>query len=96
VKIVTIKQSLQQVADNPVARTDDLLSLPSHELVARTLFEIANGAKMAERNSLSRANVARNMILTRLVGKRRPGSHPATETKVEIEFVNLTGEEIEA
>ena len=95
-KIVTIKQSLQHVADNPVAKTDDLLSLPSYELVARTLFEIANGAKLAERNSLARANVARNMILTRLVGKRRPGSHPATESKVEVEFVDLTGGEIEA
>ena len=95
-KIVTIKQSLQQVADNPQPRTDDLLSLPSHELVARTLFEIANGAKMGERNSLSRANVARNMILTRLVGRRRAGSHPATEVKVELEFIDLTGEAIEA
>lgn len=95
-KIVTIKQSLQHVADNPMPRTDDLLSLPAHELVARTLFEIANGARIGERNSMARANVARNMILTRLVGKRRAGSHPATNQRESLEFIDLTGGEIEA
>lgn len=93
-KIVTIRQALQQVADNPVLKSDDLISLPVHELVARSLFEIANGAQISERGSLTRANVARNMIFNRLVGRRRAGSHPATQTKVELEFVNLTGEEI--
>ena len=95
-KIVTIKQALQHVADNPVPKTDDLLNLPSHELISRTLFEIANGVQASERGSLSRANTARNMILTRLVGKRRAGSHPATEVKVELEFIDLTGEAIES
>jgi hypothetical protein len=96
VKMVSIKQALQHVADNPAPRTDDMLSLPAHELVARTLFEIANGVQVSERQSLSRANVARNMILTRLVGKRRTGSHPATAVKVELDFIDLTGEAIEA
>jgi hypothetical protein len=95
-KIVTIKQSLQHVADNPVLKTDVLLDVPVHELVARSLFEIANGVQVSERGSLTRANIARNMIFNRLVGKRMAGSHPATETKVEIEFVDLTGGEIEA
>jgi len=95
-KIVTIKQALQHVADNPIPKTDDMLSLPAHELVSRTLFEIANGVQVSERGSLTRANVARNMILTRLVGKRRTGSHPATSHREELEFVDLTGEAIEA
>jgi hypothetical protein len=30
------------------------------------------------------------MILDRLVGKRRAGSHPATRTEVQIDFVDLT------
>lgn len=93
-KIVTIRQALQHVADNPVLKTDMLLDVPAHELVSRSLFEIANGAQISERGSLARANVARNMIFNRLVGRRRAGSHPATQVKVELEFVNLTGEAI--
>jgi hypothetical protein len=93
-KIVTIRQALQQVADNPTLKTDMLLDLPVYELVSRSLFEIANGAQLSERGSLNRANIARNMIFNRLVGRRRAGSHPATQVKVEIEFVNLTGEAI--
>jgi hypothetical protein len=94
-KIVTIAQALQHVADNPSLKTDVLLNVPTHELVSRSLFEIANGAQLSERGSLNRANIARNMIFNRLVGRRRAGSHPATQTKVELEFVNLTGEELE-
>ena len=94
-KVVTIRQALQHVVDNPTLKSDDLIGLPAHELVARTLFEIANGAKMNDRNSLARANVARNMIFLRLVGRRRAGSHPATEKKVELKFVDLTGGELE-
>jgi hypothetical protein len=94
-KVTTIKQALQQVADNPHMDTDDLLNVKVHELVSRALFEIANGAQLRERGSMNRANVARNMIFTRLIGRRRAGSHPATNTKVKLDFVNLTGEEIE-
>ena len=93
-KLVTIRQSLQHVVDNPVLRTDDMISLPAHELVSRTLFEIANGAQISERGSMARANTARNMIFNRLVGRRRPGTHPATQQRVEVEFVNLVGGEI--
>jgi hypothetical protein len=94
-KIVTIRQALQHVADNPSLKTDVLLDVPTHELVARSLFEIANGVQLSERGSLTRANVARTMIFNRLVGRRRTGSHPATQSKVELEFVNLTGEALE-
>ena len=93
-KLVTIRQSLQHVVDNPVLRTDDMISLPAHELVSRTLFKIANGAQISERGSMARANTARNMIFNRLVGRRRPGTHPATQQRVEVEFVNLVGGEI--
>ena len=93
-KIVTIRQALQHVADNPTLKTDVLLDVSVHELISRTLFEIANGAQLSERGSLNRANIARNMIFNRLVGRRRAGSHPATSQKVELEFVNLTGGEL--
>jgi hypothetical protein len=91
-KITSIRQAIQHVADNPEMKTDVLLDVPVHELVARSLFEIANGVKVGDRGSLGRANIARNMIFTRLVGRRRAGSHPATERKVEMEFVDLAGE----
>lgn len=93
-KIVTIKQALQHVAENPTMKTDVLLDVPVHELVSRSLFEIANGAHLNERGSLTRANVARNMIFNRLVGRRRAGSHPATNAKVAVEFVDLVGGEL--
>jgi hypothetical protein len=91
-KNVSIRQALQHVADNPTLKTDVLLDVPVHELVSRTLFEIANGANISERGSLSRANAARTLIFSRLVGRRRAGSHPATNQKVELKFHPLAGE----
>jgi hypothetical protein len=91
-KTVTIRQALQHVVDNPELKTDVLLDVHVHELVSRTLFEIANGVQVSERRSLARANVARTMIFNRLVGRRRAGSHPATAKRVEVEFVPLAGE----
>lgn len=94
-KHVTIRQALQHVADNPVLETDLLLQVKSHELICRALFEIANRADTANRGSMSRANRARKMIMNRLVGLRRTGSHPATLMEVSIEFVDLTSGAIE-
>lgn len=94
-KIVTIRQALQAVADRPVMETDELIQVPVHELVCRNLFEIANRPDASERGSMARANKARKMILDRLVGKRRAGSHPATRNEVSVKFVDLTGGELE-
>lgn len=94
-KIVTVRQALQQIADHPQMETDDLLNIKVHELVARSLFEIANGANMTKRGTMNRANIARQMILMRMVGRRRAGSHPATNTRVKLEFTDLTGGTIE-
>ena len=90
-KVVSIRQALQHVADNPVLTTDVLLNVPVYEMVSRTLFEIANDPQVDSHRSLSRANVARGMILNRLVGRRPAGSHPATQVKTRIEFQDLTG-----
>jgi hypothetical protein len=87
---VTIQQSLQHVAANPEMPTDDLIGMPAHELISRTLFEIANGAELGNRKSMAQANIARTMIFTRLVGRRRAGSHPATRKENRIEFADLT------
>ena len=91
---VSIRQALQQVADYPRPLDDDHLNMKVHELVCRTLFDIANRPDAAERGSMARANKARKMILDRLVGKRRAGSHPATRTVVAVDFLDLTGGEL--
>lgn len=88
----TIRQALQHVADNPVVTTDEIVALPVHELICRTLFEIANNPMTGKRGAQSRANAARSMIFNRMVGKRAAGSHPATRKETRITFVSLTGE----
>lgn len=94
-KNVTIRQALQHVAKHPVLDTDEIIAVPSNELVARTLFEIANSGQSDKRGSLVKANVARKMIFDRLEGRRKAGSHPVTRKTDEIDFVNLTGGESE-
>lgn len=94
-KTVTIKQALQNVADYPVMVDDDMLNKPVYELVARTLFDIANRPDASVRGSMGRANKARKLILDRMVGKRRPGSHPATREVQQINFIDLTGGELD-
>lgn len=91
---VTIRDALQDVADHPHIETDELIQLPVHELVCRNLFEIANHPEASVRGSSARANKARKMILDRLVGRRRAGSHPATRNTVSLDFIDLTGGEI--
>lgn len=93
-KVVTIRQALQQVADYPQPLTDEVIQAPVYELVARTLFDIANRPDASVRGSMTRANKARKMILDRMVGKRRVGTRPATVKKVEVEFRDLTGGEL--
>ncbi len=94
-KQVTVRQALQNVADYPRMIDDEIIQVPAHELIARTLFDIANRPDASVRGSMSKANKARRMILNRLVGKRRAGSHPATRNEVEVEFVDLTGKQVE-
>lgn len=91
---MSIHGALQNVADNPGQLDDNVLIKPVHELVARTLFEIANNPSINERGSFARANKARKMIADRLVGRRKAGSHPATNEQVPIEFVDLTAHQI--
>jgi hypothetical protein len=90
-KHVSIRQALQYVANNPDLEDDDLISKPVHELVARTLFEHANTGHPSRRGSMARANVARKMIFDRMVGRKRPGSHPNADAPVEVEIEDLTG-----
>lgn len=92
---VSVRAALQQVADHPVMDTDVLLDVKVHELVCRTLFEVANTPDSTVRGGLSRANRARRMLMDRLVGKRRPGTAPAARSEEQIEFMDLTAGALE-
>ena len=94
-KVVIIRQALQHVVDKPTVSTDVMLDIPAHELVCRTLFEIANGATINDPRTQSRANVARKLIFERLVGRRKTGTHPAKRRAVSLEFRDLTAGELE-
>jgi hypothetical protein len=95
-KQVTIRQALQQVADFPVPVTDEVVNTPVHELVARTLFDIANRPDQAVRGSMTKANRARKMILDRMAGRRRSGTKPPVPKNSSLEFRDLTGGELSA
>jgi hypothetical protein len=95
-KVITIRQALQSVVNNPVMKTDEMIDKPIHELVCRTLFELANGVSSTDKRSMARANVARKMIFDRLVGRRGIGTPPATDERVEVEFANLIGGELDS
>jgi hypothetical protein len=96
VKNVSIRQALQYVADYPEPISDELIQMPVYELVARSLFDIANRPDASVRGSMARANKARKMILDRLAGKRRAGTKPTIKGTVEIQFRDLTGGELDA
>ena len=93
-KHVTIQQALQNVVDKPYLDTDEIIQVPVHELISRTLFDIANRPDASVRGSMTKANKARKMILDRLVGKRRAGTNPAARSAIQMEFIDLTVNEL--
>lgn len=91
---VTIRQALQHVADYPNPVDDEVINMHVHELVARSLFDIANRPDQAIRGSMTRANRARKMILDRMDGRRRSGTSPAARGGTPLDYIDLTGGEI--
>ena len=88
---VSVAAALKRVADYPTLPEDtSLLELPTHELVARALFDIANNPSTEVLGSLARATRARKILLDRMVGKRRPGSRPLDHQVTGLTFVDLT------
>ena len=86
----SIAEALQYVAANPARSTDAPIDAPVYELVARALFQVANSPDQGVRGSLAKANRAQKLIFNRMVGRRRPGTHPAQVQSEEIEFIDLT------
>lgn len=87
---MTIQKALQLVADHPDPETDVVLDLKVHELVCRALFEVANSPDVKVRGSMSRALRAQRLIMNRMVGARRNGTHPVARKTAKLKFVDLT------
>lgn len=87
----TVREALQHVADYPQPVDDDVIMQHTGELIARTLFDIANKPDANVKGSLPRANKARKMIMDRLAGRRRAGTAPHQKTVVQLQMQDLTG-----
>jgi hypothetical protein len=87
----TVREALQYVADYPQPVDDEIITMHTGELIARTLFDIANKPDANVKGSLPRANKARKMIMDRLVGRRRAGTAPHQKTVVQLHMQDLTG-----
>ena len=86
----TIREALQHVADYPVPLSDDVVTMHTGELIARTLFDIANKPDAKVRGSMARATKAQRIIFNRIGGTRRPGTKPASKQSTQVTFVDLT------
>lgn len=87
---VSIRDALQRVADTASDEPDVVLDVRVHELVCRTLFQLANSADQRAKGSMARATRAQRIILNRMAGTRKPGTHPAARAQAGIEFIDLT------
>ena len=85
----TVRQALESTANDPEIH-GDTIAAPVWKLVCVTLFDIANKPDPKVRGAMARATRAQKIILDRMVGLRKPGSHPAQMTNDEIEFLDLT------
>lgn len=86
----TIREALQYVDRNPEWPMTDRLDMNVWELVARNLFEHANNPDSRVIGSVGRATRAQRIILDRLTGMRRPGTHPAARHENKLTFTDLT------
>lgn len=87
----TVREALQFVADYPEPVNDELVIMPVNELIARTLFDIANKPDAQVRGSMGKANRARKMIMDRLSGRRRAGTSPMRTKTAVLSMRDLTG-----
>lgn len=90
----TVQEALQHVADYPVPVDDEVITQHTGELIARTLYDIANRPDASVKGSMTRANKARKMIMDRLAGRRRAGTTPFQKSADRLHMQDLTGGEI--
>jgi len=89
----TVRQALLAVEDSPDWPNDSMqarFEMPVHEMVARNLFDIANHPDVKNQASMNRSLRAQKIILDRLTGTRRMGTHPAVRNQKQVKIVDLT------
>ena len=91
---LTVREALQHVADYPQPVDDEVIRMHTGELIARTLYDIANKPDANVRGSMARANKARRLIMNYLAGRRRVGTAPHVKQTVSLRMNDLTGGEI--
>ena len=84
----SVAEALQYVAEHPIPPAE-AIDAPVWEMIARSLFDIANSPNVKQRGSLARSTKAQKLIADRLVGRRAPGTAPVVKTSQAIEFVDL-------
>jgi hypothetical protein len=87
----TVREALQYVADYPQPVDDEMLTMHTGELIARTLYDLANKPDANVRGSLGRANKARRLIMNYLSGRRRAGTTPHKRKVDTLTLNDLTG-----
>lgn len=92
----TVREALAYVTAHPEWSTAAPVDAPVWEHVARALFDISLSGDMRVVGSMNRATRAQKIILDRTTGTRRAGTHPAQRSKVQIQFQDMTGGEIDA
>lgn len=91
----TVHEALASYVRDP-NRKEPPIELPMWYLISQVLFETANSPNPKIKSSLARATRAQKIIADRLVGTRRPGSHPAVSKNTRIGFIDLTAGALEA
>lgn len=88
-KTKSVREAMAYAADHQVPDADPI-DTPMWHLLCLQLFEVANNPQVKVRGSLNRATRAQRMILDRMVGRRRAGTHPVEAGKKQVDFVDLT------
>ena len=92
--MVSVREALLKVSKGRLAPMDPI-EKPAWRLIAENLYVIANAVDGSKRQSMRQATQAQRMILDRVNGTRKPGTHPATQQNLTVHFRDLT-EGIEA
>lgn len=88
VKHKSVKEALEYVSRHPSPTTDPI-NMPVWELIARQLYETAHQAG-GTRTQIKSTAAAQKMILDRVVGKRRTGTHPAVRKEEKVLLADFT------
>lgn len=91
IKKKSVKEALEYVARHSEWSGGSPVQSPVWENVARTLFEHANNPNVQVVGAVGRSIRAQKIIMNRMTGTRRAGTHPAQLDKQTVQMRDLTG-----